>query len=91
MFFNDENLKHAPYLPAKSIDINNCYSQMFYNCSSLQYIKAEFTTAPNTSYTSNWVSGVASTGCFIKAKDATWTTKSASACPSGWTLITSVS
>lgn len=88
--FGCSALKEAPYLPAKTL-VGQCYVNMFRNCTSLQYIKAEFTTTPSTNYTSNWVSGVASTGCFIKAKDATWTTKSTSACPSSWTLITSVS
>lgn len=83
-------MKKAPYLPAKTL-VTGCYTDLFFGCSSLQYIKADFTTAPTISVTNGWVNSVASTGCFIKAKDATWTTKGTSACPSGWTLITSAS
>lgn len=84
------SLKEAPYLPAKTL-VNSCYVNMFRNCSNLQYIKAEFTTRPSQTYTSNWVSGVAATGCFIKGKTATWTVKDNSSCPAGWVLITSES
>jgi hypothetical protein len=85
MFYGCSNLETAPYLPATAL-ISNCYSQMFYNCTKLNYIKALFTTKPSTSYTSNWVSGVAATGTFVKNSAATWTTTGTSGAPSGWTI-----
>lgn len=105
MFRGCTSLKEAPYLPAKTLvrsyddrdggtSYRGCYFNMFANNSSLQYIKAEFTTTPISGaggYTENFVTGNPSSGCFIKAKDATWTTKANYACPTGWTLITSVS
>lgn len=90
MFAYNTQLKSTPYLSPKTL-VTGCYEGMFHGCTSLQYIKAEFTTTPSTTYTNNWVDGVASTGCFIKGKTATWTSKATYACPSGWTLITSVS
>lgn len=89
-FADCTSLKEAPYLPSTTL-VTGCYNNMFSGCTSLQYIKAEFTTAPSTTYCNAWVSRVPSTGCFIKAKDASWTTKNTYACPTGWTLITSVS
>ena len=65
---------------------------MFYNCTKLNYIKALFTTTPSSSYTSNWIYGVSSTGTFVKSKDATWNTTpgalSTKGVPAGWTVIT---
>ena len=61
---------------------------MFYGCSSLNYIKALFTTTPATTYTGDWVSGVAATGTFVKNRKATWTTTGDYAVPTGWTVQT---
>ena len=36
----------------------------------------------------NWVSGVASSGTFVKSKDATWSVTGNSGIPSGWTVET---
>ena len=46
---------------------------MFQGCKSLNYIKAMFTTTPSSSYMSNWVNGVASSGTFVMNSAATWT------------------
>jgi hypothetical protein len=86
MFRNCTSLTTAPVLPATSL-MESCYSSMFYGCTKLNYIKAMFTTAPSTSYTSNWVKGVASTGKFIKNKNATWNVTGVNGIPSGWTVI----
>lgn len=87
MFVGCTRLKTAPDLPALTL-VNNCYSRMFSGCSSLNYIRALFTTTPSTSYTNVWVSGVASSGTFIKNPDATWTTTGTSAVPTTWTIGT---
>lgn len=48
-----------------------------------------FTTTPSTSYLNSWVTGVSSTGTFVKNAAATWTnTFGTSAIPSGWTVQT---
>jgi hypothetical protein len=85
MFQGCTSLVTAPELPA-TILANNCYSYMFKGCSKLNYIKAFFITTPGTSYTTNWVYGVSSTGTFVKSKDATWNVNGISGIPSGWTV-----
>ena len=87
MFFECTSLTTAPELPATTL-VNSCYSSMFKDCSNLSYIKALFTTAPSTSYTYNWVSGVSSTGTFVKNKNATWNVTGVYGIPSGWAVET---
>ena len=85
-------LKTAPQLPATTL-ANRCYEYMFSGCKNLKYIKAMFTTTPSTTYTAGWVSGVASSGKFVKNKNATWNVTATSdnnyiGTPSGWTVQT---
>lgn len=88
MFDDCTSLVNAPALPATTL-MTSCYQKMFYNCTNLSYIKAMFTTTPGSSYTRFWVSGVASTGAFVKNSAATWTdTFGIDAIPSGWTVET---
>jgi hypothetical protein len=61
---------------------------MFTNCSKLNYIKAMFTTTPSTTYTQNWVSGVAASGTFVKNSAASWDVSGVHGIPSGWTVET---
>lgn len=56
----------------------------FDGCSSLNYIKCML-SGKNISL-NTWVNGVSSTGTFVKASGATWST-GASGIPSGWTVI----
>ena len=86
MFNRCTSLTTAPVLPAKTL-APNCYIQMFSGCSSLNYIKALFTTTPVTGYTNNWVNGVAATGTFVKADDATWDVTGNYGVPDGWTVV----
>lgn len=85
MFHNCYSLTTAPELPATTL-VNDCYNGMFNGCSNLNYIKAMFTTTPSSRYTSDWVSGVASTGTFVKNASATWTNVGTYAVPTGWTI-----
>ena len=82
MFYGCTSLVEAPELPATTL-VSVCYQQMFYGCSELQYIRALFTTTPSTSYTENWVSGVAAKGVYDKGS-ATYTTTGSYGIPSGW-------
>ena len=87
MFQGCSGLTTAPVLPATTL-VANCYYQMFYGCSSLNYIKAMFTTSPG-GQTANWLNGVAATGTFVKNSAATWTNPcGASTYPCGWTVRT---
>ena len=85
MFLNCTSLTTAPVLPATTL-VNRCYSYMFKGCTKLNYIKAMFTTTPSTTYTSDWVSGVSSTGTFVKNSAARWNVTGNSGIPTGWTV-----
>lgn len=88
MFTNSTALQIAPELPATTL-VSQCYSKMFQGCTSLNYVKAMFTTTPSNTYTNSWLSGVASTGTFVKNANAEWTTTGTNAVPTGWTVETS--
>ena len=87
MFGYCTSLTTAPELPATTL-VSYCYGGMFNGCSKLNYIKALFTTTPSTSYTNYWVKSVASSGTFVKNKNATWNVTGTSGIPSGWTVQT---
>lgn len=86
MFNGCTNLNVAPELPASTL-VNVCYNAMFYGCSNLNYIKCLAVDGINQSgSTNNWVSGVASTGTFVKNPNASsWPTGN-KGIPSGWTV-----
>lgn len=86
MFSSCKSLIKAPELPATKLSYY-CYYYMFYNCSKLNYIKAMFTTILSESCTWCWVSGVSSTGTFVRNKNATWNVTGEHGIPNGWTVI----
>lgn len=85
MFSGCVYMYESPLLPAKTL-VSQCYAQMFYYCTRLKKITAMFTTTPSASYTSNWVYNVASTGTFVKNKNAAWSLTGSTGIPSGWTV-----
>lgn len=87
MFQGCSKLTTAPTLPATTL-ASSCYTYMFNGCSKLNYIKALFTTTPSSSYTAYWVLGVASSGTFVKNKNATWSVTGTNGIPSRWTVQT---
>jgi hypothetical protein len=68
--------------------VQNCYREMFNGCTSLNYIKAMFTTTPSTTYTKSWVDGVAANGTFVKNSAAQWDVSGINGIPTGWTVQT---
>lgn len=85
MFGGCTNLAIAPELPATTLAAG-CYSNMFYGCSKLNYIKMLATDISAEVCLSNWVYGVASSGTFVKNKNATWDVTGVNGVPSGWTI-----
>jgi hypothetical protein len=85
MFRGCISLTSAPELPATEL-ADSCYSNMFYGCSNLNYIKALFLTEPST-YTRNWIIGVAINGIFVKNTDATWDVFASNGIPYSWNVI----
>ena len=85
MFYGCTALITAPELPATTL-ASNCYNSMFYNCSSLNYIKCLATDISASGCTSGWVSGVASSGTFVKAATMTGWSTGNSGIPNNWTV-----
>jgi hypothetical protein len=87
MFLNCTSLTTAPDLNAPELS-SSCYSRMFNGCTNLNYVKALFNTIPSSAYTSDWLSGVSTTGTFVKNSKANWQVTGASGIPAGWTIQT---
>jgi hypothetical protein len=68
--------------------VTECYYKMFFGCALLNYIKALFTTKPSYTLTGEWVTGVSSTGIFVKSRSASWNVTGTSGIPTGWTVQT---
>ena len=85
MFYGCKNLTTAPALPATTL-ADACYAMMFQNCSSLNYIKCLATNISASSCTTNWVSGVNSSGTFVKTSSMTSWSTGVNGIPSGWTV-----
>ena len=79
------SLTTAPELPAETLT-ESCYSTMFSGCSSLNYVKVG-ATEWNTSYTMNWLYGVAASGTLLKSHAVSIPTNNASGVPTGWNAI----
>lgn len=85
MFEGCTSLTTAPELPATKLE-TYCYNSMFEGCSKLKYIKMLATDISSRYCLSNWVSGVASTGTFVKNPAMTTLPTGTSGIPSGWTV-----
>ncbi|MBO7325478.1 MAG: hypothetical protein J6U57_08670, partial [Bacteroidales bacterium] len=84
MFKGCTSLTQAPELPATTL-IASCYNSMFRNCTSLGYISMLATDVSASGALSSWVSGVATSGTFVKAAGVT-IPSGASGIPEGWTV-----
>ena len=85
MFRGCTGLTTAPVLSATTL-VEGCYNFMFNGCSNLNYIKCLAIDISATSSTNGWVSGVASTGTFVKASSmSNWTTGN-NGIPNNWTI-----
>ena len=86
MFYGCTNLTKAPVLPAATL-VKYCYANMFRGCSSLNYVKCSGNpVSSNTNYTSEWLSGVPSSGTFVKKSGVTTWWTGSGGIPSGWTV-----
>ena len=86
MFDGCTSLTTAPELPATTL-ASYCYHYLFDGCTKLNYIKMLATDISASHCLSYWVNGVASTGTFVKNKNATWNVTGESGIPSGWTVV----
>lgn len=91
MFRYCESLTTAPELPAQVL-LSNCYGFMFEGCNSLNYVKCLATegtigeggTDPDALW--SWLSGVSSTGTFVKPAGVVYKENSSFGIPEGWTV-----
>lgn len=88
--FASTKITQAPVLPAETL-IDGCYGAMFSGCTNLNYIKAMFTTTPDSTYTNNWVGFVSATGTFVKNSVAQWDVRGGNGIPTNWTIQTASS
>ena len=86
MFKGCTSLTTAPELPATTLK-DTCYAFMFYGCNNLNYIKMLATDIAATNCLRNWVSGVSSTGTFVKNVTMTSLPTGINGIPSGWTVV----
>ena len=85
MFQGCTSLTTAPELPATTL-VSNCYRYMFRYCSNLNYIKCLATGISAENCTNYWVSGVSSSGTFVKNSSmSSWTT-GINGIPTNWTV-----
>ena len=80
------SLVNPPELPATTL-ADSCYRSTFQGCSKLNHLTVYANDISATNCTSNWLSGVASTGTFNNYGSATYTTNSPSGIPTGWTEV----
>lgn len=85
MFSGCTSLESAPILNATNLT-KYCYKDMFAGCESLNYIKMLATDISATNCLTNWVSGVASTGTFVKKTSMSSLPSGPSGIPEGWTV-----
>jgi hypothetical protein len=83
MFSGCTSLTTAPELPATTL-VDSCYTQMFYGCTKLNYIKCLATDISATNCTFHLLYSPSPKGLFIPANnEVAWTT-GISGIPTGW-------
>ena len=84
MFGGCRLLVTAPALPATTL-VEGCYDSMFWGCNILNYVKSRATNITATNALTGWLSGVSSSGTFVKPVGVSYVTGD-SGIPSGWTV-----
>ena len=98
MYYGCTSLTTAPEIKATTLSDgygntdNGSLAIMFYNCSSLNYIKVHFTSWNSGAYTKQWTYGTKSTGTFYKpsslpsTKNTSGNTTNPHYIPYNWTI-----
>lgn len=81
--FRETNIEKAVLPSSATTLVTSCYSNIFYGCTNLKYVKCLATDISATNCVYNWLNGVSSTGTFIQAEGVTWP-RGASGIPTGW-------
>jgi hypothetical protein len=88
MFMGCTSLQTAPTLPAPTL-MSGCYHDLFMDCTHLNRVVCLATNISASECTGGWLSGVSSTGTFVKQDGVEWPTGTAGI-PEGWTVETNV-
>lgn len=88
MFMGCTSLQTAPTLPAPTL-MSGCYHDLFMDCTHLNRVVCLATNISASECTGGWLSGVSSTGTFVKQDGVEWPAGSAGI-PEGWTVETNV-
>ena len=83
MFSGCTSLETAPSLPATTL-LERCYYGMFSGCKKLNYVKMMAIDISAYNCLKNWLSGVSSSGTFVKHSLATWDVNGVHGIPYGW-------
>ena len=88
MFQGCTSLTTAPALPATTL-ADGCYTAMCAGCSNLNYIKMLATDISASDCLDSWVTGVSSTGTFVKNPALSEETigRGDNGIPEGWTVV----
>ena len=89
MFYGCTSLTEAPQLPARTL-ANYCYNSMFRDCSKLNKITMLATNINASSCLGGWVSGVASSGTFVKNVNMTTLPSGNNGIPTGWVVKSNI-
>lgn len=84
MFSGCTSLTTAPEIVANYIPQNAC-DNMFYNCSSLSFVKCNASSKWSGTSTSAWLRGVSSNGIFVKNSSMNWE-RGYSGIPDNWRI-----
>lgn len=84
-FYNCTLLETGPTIEADATT-SRCMGEMFYGCARLNYLKCLATNISGSNSTTNWVSGVAASGTFVKAPGMTGWTTGVNGIPANWTV-----
>ena len=85
MFYGCTSLTTAPELPATTLT-DGCYYGMFQNCSSLNNVTSYANDISALNCTTDWLSGVASSGTFRNLGSAKYS-RDVNGIPFGWTEV----
>ena len=85
MFQACTSLTTAPELQAKAVPQNGYY-YMFYECSSLNYIKCLATSVSASNAVNDWVTNVSASGTFVKDSSMSDWSSGDNGIPNNWTI-----
>ena len=92
LLYGTEFINKTSFPTTNGYILKGCYQGMFNGCSSLNYIKADFTYHTYYDYIfTNWVNGVADEGTFVMNSNANYypeDVRGVNGIPENWNVVT---